>query len=116
MFNVNSFDFSNEILRKSLHEECQQTSSDNAKYICITCYKDIHGKKPELPAQAAVNGLKLTPIPKELSSLNDLEWWFISLHIPFMKLIALPKGKQCSINGSCVNVPAKTNAVKDLLP
>ena len=40
----------------------------------------------------------------------------ISLHIPFMKLIALLKGKQCSINGPCVNVPANTSAVTDLIP
>ena len=103
-------------MRKSLNEECWQTSCDNAEYICLTCHKDLHGKKPKLPAQAVANGLQLTSIPEELSSLNDLEWWFINLCIPFMKLIALPKGKQCSINGQCVDIPAKTNAVTDFLP
>ena len=96
--------------------ECWQASSDNAEYISLTCYKDLHGKKPKLPAQAVANGLQLTPIPGELSSFNDLEWQFISLYTPFMKLIALPKGKQCSINGLCVNVPAKTKGVTDFLP
>ena len=33
-----------------------------------------------------------------------------------MMLIAMQKGKQCSINGPCVNVPAKTNVVTDLPP
>ena len=52
---------------------------------------------------------------EQFQDLNDLECCSISLRIPFMKLTALPKGKQSSINGPCVNVPANTNAVVDLL-
>ena len=60
-----------------------------------SCYKDLHVNRPKLPAQAVAKGLQLTPIPEELSSSNDSEWEFTSLHIPFRKFIALPKGKQC---------------------
>ena len=104
------------MMRKPLHEEYQQTSSDSAEYICLTCYKDLHEKNPKLPAQVVANGLQLTPIPEEFSSLNDLEQWFIISAYLFMKLVALPKGKQCSIIGPHMNVPAKTNAVTDFLP
>ena len=43
------------------------------------------------------------------------ECHFISLCIPFMNLIALPKVKQSCINGPCINVLAKTNALVDLI-
>ena len=91
-------------------------SPDNIEYICITCYNNILKKKHKLPAQTVANGLQLTEMPEQPQDLNDLEHCFISLHIPFMKLIALPKGKQSYINGPCINVPGKTNAVVDLLP
>ena len=90
-------------------------SPDNIKYICTSCYNNLHGKKNKLPAQAVANGLQLKEMPEKLQDLNDLECYFISLCIPFMKLIALQKGKQFCINGPCVNVPAKTNVVVDLL-
>ena len=90
-------------------------SPDNIEYICITCYNNLHGKKPKLPAQAVTNGLQLTEMPVQLQDLNYLECCFISLCIAFMKLIALSKGKQSCINGPCINVPAKTNALVDLL-
>ena len=90
-------------------------SPDNIEYIYITCYNNLHGKKHKLPAQADSNGLQLTEMPEKLQDLNDWECHLISLCIPFIKLITLPKGKQSCSNGPCVNVPAKTNAVVDLL-
>ena len=76
---------------KSLHEECWQTSSNNPEYICLICYKDLHGKKRKLPAQAVANGLKLTPISEELNGINDLKWQFITLHT-FYAVDSHPKG------------------------
>ena len=40
----------------------------------------------------------------------------ISLRIPFMKLLALPSGKQRCIHGPAVNVPSKLDSVCTLLP
>ena len=56
-FNVNSLNISNETVWTSLHEECCETSSDNTEYMCLKCYKDLHGKKPKLHAQTVAIGL-----------------------------------------------------------
>ena len=69
------------------------------EYICKTCHKDLKNPQPKLPCQAVVNGLQITPLPHELQHFNDLEQRFISLRIPFMKLISLPRGGQYGING-----------------
>ena len=49
---------------------------------------------PKLPAQTVANDLALQQIPDELANLNDLEWRFINLKIPFMKVLPLRKGGQ----------------------
>ena len=36
--------------------------------------------------------------------------------MPFMKMVALPSGKQCSIHGAAVNVSSKVDTVCDVLP
>ena len=38
-----------------------------------TCKRCFSAKKPKMPVQAVANGLELSPIPEELSNLNDLE-------------------------------------------
>ena len=72
-------------------------SPDNIEYICITCYNNLHGKKPKLHAQAVANGLQLTEMSDQLQDFNDLECHFISLCIPFMKLIALLKASSLAL-------------------
>ena len=72
--------------------------------------------KINMPMQAIANSLQLDLIPSELKDLNNLELHLISLRIPFMKLVALPSGKQCSIHGPAVNVPSKLDSVCTLLP
>ena len=52
-----------------------------------------------MPVQAKANHLQLDPILDELSNLNALELRLISLRVPFMKMVALPSGKQRSIQG-----------------
>ena len=66
--------------------------------------------------QAKANGLQLPAIPPELADLNALELRLISLCLPFMKMVALPSGKQRSIHGPAVNVPAKVNTACNILP
>ena len=67
-----------------------------------------------MPVQAKANGLEL--VPSELSDLNPLELRLISMHIPFMKMVALPRGQQRSIHGPAVKVPTNLISVCDLLP
>ena len=66
-------------------------------------------KKGNIPLQAKANGLQLCPIPNQLSGLNMLELRLICLHVPFLKMIALPSGKQKYIHGPAVNVPSSYN-------
>ena len=69
-----------------------------------------------MPLQAKANGLQLCQVPAELSGLNPLELRLISLRVPFMKMVALPSGKQRSIHGPAVNVPSKLDTVCTVLP
>ena len=70
-----------------------------------------------MPAQAKANKLDLEDVPVELSDLNSpLEQRLISLRIPFMKMVALPCGKQRAIHGPAVNVPTDLTPVCTLLP
>ena len=69
--------------------------------------------------QAKANGLQLCPVPSQLSGLNLLELRLISLRVPFMKMVALPSGKQRCIHGPAVNVPSspsKVDTVCTVLP
>ena len=66
--------------------------------------------------QAKANHLQLDPIPEELSNLNALELRLISLRVPFLKMVALPAGKQRSIQGPSVNVPSKLDSLMYYAP
>ncbi len=60
--------------------------------ICHTCDRKICEGK--IPAESVANNLALDPIPNELNSLNSLEQHLIAKNIPFMKMLALPRGGQ----------------------
>ena len=47
-----------------------------------------------MPLQSVANNLKLPSVPFELSCLNKLEIRLVSLRVAFMKMVALPSGKQ----------------------
>ncbi len=116
LFKWENFDISNKTVMTALSEHLQKKSNDGTVYICFTCAGDLKKNPPKLPCQAAANNLELPEIPVELQYLNDLERRFISLRIPFMKLVALPRGKQFGICGVCINVPSTTEAITKLLP
>lgn len=61
-------------------------------WICYTCHR--HLMKDQIPPDAYANGLQLPTVPDELKCLNKLEKHLISLRIPFMKIVQLPKGNQ----------------------
>ena len=65
---------------------------------------------------ATCSGQGFNDVPEELSDLDPLELRLISLQIPFMKMVALPYGKQHAIHGPAVNVPTDLTPVCTLLP
>ena len=81
------------------------------EWVCITC--DTALKRGVMPLQAKANGLQLPDIPTELSGLNLK---LICLRLPFMKMVALPCGKQESIHSPAVYVPSKVDTICNILP
>ena len=69
-----------------------------------------------MPVQAKANGVRLNTVPSELSCSKPLEMRLISLRVPFMKMVALPSGKQRCIHGPAVNVPSKLDSICTMLP
>ncbi len=103
-----------ELLSDVFRPEYLYKSKDSKEWICNTCHVALsHGK---MPTQAVANGLSLNHIPHELSCLNPLEVRLLSLRSPFMKMVALPSGKQRCIHGPAVNVPYKLDNVCTILP
>jgi len=70
----------------------------------------------KVPAQSKANKLDLPIIPSSLQDLNVLEIRLLGLRIPFMKMIALPSGKQRCIHGPAINVPSKVDTLIEILP
>ena len=89
-------------------------SSDGKQWVCKTC--DGALCRGNLPVQAKANGMELDSEPANLSCLNALEQRLISLRVPFMKMVALPSGKQRCIHGPAVNVPSNVDSVCTMLP
>ena len=89
-------------------------SAKNKEWLCKTCQSHIMNNK--LPPQANANNLALPDSPPELNSLSSLEERLLSQRYPFMKLLALPKGRQRGIKGAVVNVPVQAGQVCDALP
>ena len=105
---------SSELLEQVLSAKHNYISSDGKQWVCTTC--DSALKRGNMPLQAKANGLQLCPIPSQLSGLNLLELRLISLRVPFMKMVALPCGKQRCIHGPAVNVPSKVDTICTVLP
>ena len=105
---------SNKVLEVVFSAEFTYISSDGKLWMCKTCDRAVG--RGNMPLQAKANGLQLSPIPPVLSCLNLLELRLISLRVPFMKMVALPSGKQRSIHGPAVNVPAKVDTICSVLP
>ncbi|XP_026113641.1 LOW QUALITY PROTEIN: uncharacterized protein LOC113092282 [Carassius auratus] len=110
------------ITLKYLHD-CNTDCSENCVYknspaaslwICHTCDTKIYEGK--MPAESVANNLSLDPIPTELSSLNSLEQHLIGMNIPFMKMLALPRGGQNGICGPVVCIPSNVSEVVNVLP
>lgn len=94
---------------------CKLLKSPMGKlWIC----RDCHGKilRGQMPQLCAANNLHLHPIPSELSCLNIIEMQLIKIHIPFMKVVCLPRGAQNGVHGPVTCVPANITATTHVLP
>ena len=90
-------------------------ASFNGKYwICLTCDRTL--SKGSMPIQSIANNLSLASVPPELACLNKLETRLLCLRVAFMKMVALPSGKQRCIHGPAVNVPIRLDSVVQTLP
>ena len=98
------------------HLNCRtvKISYNGIEYICSSCHKALKAKK--VPNLAVVNGLEVDEIPHQIDELNSLEAVFISRRIPFMKILALPRGKQKAVHGCVVNVPIEPEQLVSILP
>ena len=105
---------SSDVLLMVFSPNLSYISSDGKEWVCRTCDRTL--KRGNMPVQAKANGLQLCQVPPDLSSLNALELRLICLRVPFMKMVALPTGKQRSIHGPAVNVPSKVDTICDVLP
>ncbi|XP_062612107.1 uncharacterized protein LOC134273904 [Saccostrea cucullata] len=95
------------LLGKYFHEcseSCPETCTKSSSWICYTCHRKILSGKA--PSEAAANNMTLEDIPPELANLNSLEQHLIALHIPFMKIMALPHGGQRNVHGPVICVPS----------
>ena len=102
------------MLADVLGAESIYTCFDGNQWICKNC--NIALSRGNMPIQAVANGLRLSQVPPKLSCLNPLEIRLLSLNVPFMKMVALPSGKQRCIHGPAVNVPSKLDSVCTVLP
>ena len=59
--------------------------------------------------------MQVSPIPSELSCLNNMEKRLISLVQPFMKLVVLPYGQR-ALKGQTINFPVNTSEICQSLP
>lgn len=101
---------------KELLETCNtnKKSIDGEQYICTTCSWNL--KRNMMSVQAVTNSLSLDDIPETLKDLSTLESTLISKRIPFMKILALPRGKQKAVHGCVVNVPVNPEETCSILP
>ncbi|XP_041863244.1 uncharacterized protein LOC121653673 isoform X1 [Melanotaenia boesemani] len=101
--------------REDCVQPCQiMASSRGHLWICYTCHHKISHE--QMPAESVTNHLVVDPVPPELACLNRLEQHLIALNIPFMKMLALPKGGQNGVHGPVTCVPSNVVQTSKMLP
>ncbi|XP_035258455.1 uncharacterized protein LOC118219420 [Anguilla anguilla] len=98
-----------------LHK-CESTCTDpnSTLWICYTCHRKLLDGR--MPPESVANNLVLDPIPPHLKNLNSLEQHLIAVNIPFMKMLALPKGGQNGVHGPVTCVPSNLPQIASVLP
>ena len=92
----------------------ENVSAENRIWLCYTCLRYLRRNK--IPPQSNANNLKLPSTPEDLNGLTTLEERLLSQRYPFMKLLALPKGRQSAIKCAVVNIPVDVDTVAQNLP
>lgn len=69
-----------------------------------------------VPDDSFSNIFELEDVPKELGLLNSLEQHLVALHIPFRKILGLPKVGLNGMHGPFVCVPSNLKNVTTTLP
>lgn len=90
----------------------QHSALHTSDIVCNACYKYL--KENKTPPCSSMNGLQFPDKPPELD-LTPLDECLVAPRIPFMQLHVheKPRGRQLSITGNVVNVPADvTSTVK----
>ncbi|XP_071855533.1 uncharacterized protein [Apostichopus japonicus] len=88
-------------------------SGNGKKYICRTC--NLYVTKGKTSPLGLDNNMSLPEVPVELK-LHSLEERLVALRTPFMQMRELPRGRQMSIKGNVVNVPADVSTTVRTLP
>ncbi|XP_062389285.1 uncharacterized protein LOC134077598 [Sardina pilchardus] len=103
------------ICNASCRVDCKWKNTPRCElWICHTCHCKLN--KGQIPVESVQNNMALSNVPSELSTLNSLEQHLVALHIPFMKLLALPKGGQNGVHGPVTCVPANIVETTKVLP
>ncbi len=102
------------LLNTVVGDDSLYASFNETYWICRTC--DSALSRGSMPIQSLANNLSLSSVPPELACLNKLETRLVCLRVAFMKMVALPCGKQRCIHGPAVNVPVKLDSVVKTLP
>lgn len=107
--------YSHKCYKQCRLKNCIDTESSRKNlWICYTCHRKL--LKGKMPAECFSNGLQLDDVPPVLDCLNALEQHLVSLNIPFMKILGLPKGGQKGVHGPVVCVPSNIQKVTSTLP
>ena len=118
MYRQSVFSFRQSSYKASINflEKCttKYTSFAGLEWICKTCNNYL--KKEKVPPQCVSNKLEVADVPDELKDLTELEARLLAQRYPFMKILALPRGKQAGIKGAVVNVPVIAEKVCKSLP
>lgn len=101
----------NPIVYPILYDNINKLHSSD-QWIC--CHDNFN--KNNMPCQSQDNNLHMCDIPSELSNLNILETHLVTPVIPFMKIVALPKGSQKGIHGPVVCIPTDVAKTVTSLP
>ena len=101
------------MLADVLGAESIYTCFDGNQWICKTCSTALSlGNAYTSCSQ----WFKIESSTPRTVMFESLEIRSLSLRVPFMKMVALPSGKQRCIHGPAVNVPSKLDSVCTVLP
>ena len=96
-----------------LRKQCIQKKDPKDIWLCHTCCTYL--KNGKVPPLSKANGMCFPPKPEQLN-LNALEERLVAPVNVFMQLRELPSGRQASIHGNVVNVPADNLSTVQRLP